>query len=378
MKLLIIDRDGTLIAEPPEDYQIDSLEKLEFLPAVMRNMHKIATQLDYELVMITNQDGLGTETFPEDSFWPAHNKMLKALENEGIHFKSIYIDRTFKHENAPTRKPGTALLTSYMQGDYDLENSFVIGDRPSDIQLAKNLGAKGIMIGKSTDEQDDDVNWSELKGTLIAKVSHWDEIWEILQSLDTHRRTEIRRTTKETDIHIQLNLDGRGQYQNDTGIGFFDHMLDQLAKHSGIDLDIKVEGDLHIDSHHTIEDTALALGAAFKEALGDKRGIRRYGCFNLAMDDSLAQVALDFSGRPWLVWKANFRREKIGGMPTEMVEHFFKSFCDAAACNLNIQLSGSNDHHQIEAAFKGVAHSMKQAIYVVPGSTDLPTTKGLL
>ncbi|RMG24798.1 MAG: bifunctional histidinol-phosphatase/imidazoleglycerol-phosphate dehydratase HisB [Bacteroidetes bacterium] len=378
-RLLILDRDGTLIVEPPEDFQVDSLQKLEFLPGVIRNLYRIVQQTPYHLVMITNQDGLGTDSFPEDDFWPVHNKMMKIFENEGITFSSVHIDRTFKHEGAPTRKPGTALLEAYLQGEYDLENSFVVGDRSGDIQLAKNLGAKGILIGQSQDTHDDDYDWEELADTLVLRAGSWDEIGRFLLDHSAQKRTaKVHRQTKETDIEVVLQLDGRGTYDNHTGIGFFDHMLDQLARHSLVDLRVRVKGDLHIDEHHTIEDTAIALGTAFRQALGDKRGIERYGCFQLPMDEALARVALDFSGRSWLVWKARFRREKVGDMPTEMVHHFFKSFCDAAACNLNVELSGENDHHQIEALFKGMARCIRQAVSRKAGDDRLPSTKGVL
>lgn len=363
-KVLFIDRDGTIIVEPASDFQIDSLEKLEFLPGAISNLRKIAEQLDYELVMVTNQDGLGTESFPEDTFWPAHNKMLKTLENEGIVFDDIYIDRTFDHENAPTRKPRTGLLTKYMEGDYDMANSYVFGDRTTDIQLAENLGAKAIFISDETDQR------------AALSTSSWDEIFKFLQLPE--RKVKVTRTTKETDIQIDLNLDGTGQCQNATGLGFFDHMLDQLGKHSGSDLKVTVKGDLHIDEHHTIEDTALALGEAFKKAIGDKKGINRYG-FLLPMDEALAQVGIDFSGRPWLVWEADFKREMVGDMPTEMFMHFFKSFSDAAQCNLNIKVEGDNEHHKIEAIFKALAKAIKMAVKRNPDEMNiLPSTKGTL
>lgn len=363
-KVLFIDRDGTIIVEPPTDFQIDSLEKLEFLPGAISNLRKIVEQLDYELVMVTNQDGLGTDSFPEDTFWPAHNKMLKTLENEGVVFDEICIDRTFEHENAPTRKPRTGLLTKYMEGDYDLANSYVFGDRKTDIQLAENLGAQAIFISEEADDR-----------AALSSTS-WDEIFKFLQLPE--RKVEVTRTTKETDIHIELNLDGTGQCQNDTGLGFFDHMLDQLGKHSGSDLKVKVKGDLHIDEHHTIEDTALALGEAFRKAIGDKKGINRYG-FLLPMDEALAQVGIDFSGRPWLVWEAEYKREKVGDMPTEMFMHFFKSFSDAAQCNLNIKVEGDNEHHKIEATFKALAKAIKMAIKRNPDEMHiLPSTKGTL
>ncbi len=376
-KVLFIDRDGTIVLEPPVDYQLDSLEKLEFFPKVFQYLPRIAAELDFELVMVTNQDGLGTETFPEDQFWPPQNKILQAFANEGVQFSEILIDRTRPEDNAPTRKPRTGLLTHYLEGDYDLSNSFVIGDRMTDMELAKNLGAKGIWI-----DNDPDLGASETAATqsLINEViaftsTDWEAIYQFLKL--PQRRSEIKRTTKETDIHIQLLLDGQGRANNDTGIPFFDHMLDQVARHSGCDLTIKVKGDLEVDEHHTIEDTALALGEAFAIALGNKAGMERYG-FCLPMDDCLAQVALDFGGRPWLVWEADFHREMIGKMPTEMFFHFFKSFSDAAKCNLNIKAEGQNEHHKIEAIFKSLARAVRMAIRRDPYNQQLPTTKGVL
>jgi len=361
-KVLFIDRDGTVIIEPPDE-QVDSLEKLEFYPGVIVNLHRIVTELDYELVMVTNQDGLGTESFPEETFWPAHNKMLKTLEGEGIRFSEILIDRSFPHENAPTRKPRTGLLTHYMNGDYDLANSYVIGDRETDVQLAKNLGARAILIGKEPHPE------------AILTTTDWSEIYRFLRYPD--RIAEVTRKTLETNIYVRLNLDGSGQANISTGLGFFDHMLVQIAKHSGCDLTIHAEGDMHVDEHHTIEDTALALGEALLKALGDKRGIERYG-FLLPMDDSLAQVAIDFSGRSWLVWEAEFKREKIGDVPTEMFFHFFKSFSDAAKCNLNIKAEGENEHHKIEAIFKALARAIKMAVKRSEDSMQIPSTKGTL
>ena len=376
-RILFLDRDGTLIKEPPEDYQVDSLEKLAYIPGVIREMVRITEGTDFVWVMITNQDGLGTEGFPEEGFWAAHNQMMALFEGEGIRFDEVIIDRTYKAEGKPTRKPGTGLLTHYMDGSYDLENSFVVGDRPSDIQLAKNLGAKGILIGRSVDDQDDEWDLTELrKETLVLETESWREIADYL--LSAGRRASIHRKTKETDIKIELDLDGNGSTDNQTGIGFFDHMLDQLGKHSGIDLKVAAKGDLHIDPHHTIEDTGIALGEAFLQALGDKRGINRYGCFNLPMDEALTEVAIDFSGRPWLVWAGDIKREKVGDFPVEMLEHFFKSFCDGAKCNLNVRMHGSNAHHMIEATFKGVAKAIKLAIKKEAGNNDLPTTKGML
>lgn len=377
-KILFIDRDGTIIAEPPEDYQVDSLEKLEFLPGVIRNLYQIAQETDYEWVMITNQDGLGTDSFPEETFWPAHNKMMTTLEGEGITFDEVIIDRTFAHENKPTRKPGTALLTKYLEGDYDLAQSLVIGDRLSDIQLAKNLGGKGILIGRSADTQDAEFEGNDLSEIIALKTNSWDEIGRFLLSGGGRRSATVKRVTKETSIEVSVDLDGKGRTQNQTGVGFFDHMLDQLGKHSKIDLNISAKGDLHIDAHHTIEDTAITLGQAVKKALGDKRGIERYGCFQLPMDDAMVQAAIDFSGRPWLVWQGNYGREKVGDLPVEMVYHFFKSFSDASECNLNIKVEGENAHHMIEATFKAVARAMRNAISRIPGDNDLPTTKGKL
>jgi imidazoleglycerol-phosphate dehydratase/histidinol-phosphatase len=372
-KVLFIDRDGTIIKEPPIDFQVDSLEKLEFLPKALSSLRKIANETDYELVMITNQDGLGTDSFPENTFWPAHQKMMTTLEGEEILFKEVLIDRTFEHENAITRKPRTGLLTRYIDNPaYDLANSFVIGDRLSDIQLAVNLGAKGIFIAKN-ESGDATV---EQKKVISFVNTDWDAVYEFLRL--PARKASIQRDTKETKISVNLNLDGTGKSKMDTGIGFFDHMLDQLAKHSGANIEITVKGDLHIDEHHTIEDTALALGEAYLEALKDKRGTNRYG-FLLPMDEALAQVAIDFSGRPWLVWEADFKREKVGEMPTEMFMHFFKSFSDASKCNLNIKCEGENEHHKIEAIFKAWAKAIKMAVKRDIHSMDiLPSTKGVL
>ncbi len=361
-KVLFIDRDGTLVIEPPVDYQLDSLEKLEFYPGVFQWLSRIAAELDYELVMVTNQDGLGTSSFPEDTFWPAHNKILHAFENEGIRFSEILIDRSFPQDKAPTRKPEIGLLSKYIYGNYDLANSYVIGDRETDLQLALNLGAKGIFIGTST----------AVPAALITK--DWQSIYSFLSQRP--RTATIARKTNETDIAIELNLDGSGKASIGTGLAFFDHMLDQLARHGGLDVTISVKGDLEVDEHHTIEDVALALGAAFKQALGTKRGIERYG-FLLPMDDCLSQVAIDFGGRPWLVWEANFTREKIGDVPTEMFEHFFKSFSDASQCNLNIQATGKNEHHKIESIFKAFAKAIRNAVQK-SGSNAIPSTKGIV
>lgn len=375
-RALFIDRDGTLVAEPPVDYQLDSLEKLEFIPKVFRNLYFIRKQLDFEFVMVTNQDGLGTSSFPENTFWPAHTKMLKALEGEGILFDDILIDRSFPEDNSPNRKPRTGMMGNYLSGEYDLANSYVIGDRLTDIELAKNLGAKGIWLrnpeGAEAELADYAAN-GELCPVLIT--DDWDAITEFLFAGE--RRATVQRTTKETDIYVELNLDGHGKTELSTGLGFFDHMLEQIGKHSGIDLTIHVKGDLEVDEHHTIEDTAIALGEALFQALGNKRGIERYG-YTLPMDDCLCSVALDFGGRPWLVWDAEFNREKIGEMPTEMFLHFFKSLSDAARMNLNIKAEGINEHHKIEGIFKALARAIKMAIRRDIYRFELPTTKGVL
>ncbi|MGM9508506.1 bifunctional histidinol-phosphatase/imidazoleglycerol-phosphate dehydratase HisB [Larkinella sp. GY13] len=372
-KVLFIDRDGTIIFEPQPDQQVDSLEKLEYIPKVLSNLRKIAEETDFELVMVTNQDGLGTAVFPEDTFWPAHYKMMKTLEGENIHFKAVHIDKTYPHEGASTRKPGIGMLTEYLTEAYNLPESYVIGDRLTDIQMAVNLGAKAILIAPQdpTEGMTDD-----MQKALALSTDNWDLIYELLKL--PARTAVVDRHTNETQIHVELNLDGRGRATIETGIGFFDHMLDQVARHSGSDLVIRVKGDLHIDEHHTIEDTALALGEAYRKALGDKRGISRYG-FLLPMDEALAQVGIDFSGRPWLVWDADFKREKIGEMPTEMFFHFFKSFSDAALCNLNIKVEGENEHHKIESIFKAFAKSIKMAVKRDLKELDtLPSTKGVL
>ncbi len=363
-KVLFIDRDGTIIIEPPTDYQVDSLEKLEFLPKAISSLQKIAQELDYKLVMVTNQDGLGTDSYPEDTFWPAHNKMLKTLEGEGIFWDAQHIDRTFEHENASTRKPRTGMLTEYFDEKYDLENSFVIGDRATDVVLAQNMGSKSIFIAPE----------NSVDATFCSM--DWEEIYKFLKNQT--RSAKVIRKTNETDIEISLDLDGTGKNQISTGIGFYDHMLEQIARHAKVDLTVQVRGDLHIDDHHTIEDTALALGEAFNKALGDKRGIERYGCFLLPMDETLAQVALDFSGRNWLVWDVEFNREKVGDFSTEMTEHFFKSFSDTAKCNLNIQAKGTNAHHIIESIFKGFAKSIKIAKTRDENNNEIPSTKGVL
>lgn len=363
-KILFIDRDGTIIKEPEDDYQVDSLEKLEFIPGAISNLKKIKEELDYLFVMVTNQDGLGTNSFPENTFWPAHNKMLKTLEGEGIVFDEILIDKSFEEEQLATRKPRTGLLTHFINGEFDLANSFVIGDRLTDIELAENLGSKAIFINSKSNKEADFISES------------WSDIYSFLRLPD--RIGKITRKTNETDINIELNLDGSGKTEIETGLHFFDHMLDQIGKHAGVDLKIKVIGDLQVDEHHTVEDTAIALGEAFLQALGDKKGISRYG-FLLPMDDSLAQVALDFGGRPWLVWEAEFNREKVGDLPTEMFYHFFKSFADASKSNLNIKVEGDNEHHKIEAIFKALAKSIKMAIKRNENELNkLPSTKGLL
>ncbi|NND88177.1 MAG: bifunctional histidinol-phosphatase/imidazoleglycerol-phosphate dehydratase HisB [Flavobacteriaceae bacterium] len=375
-KVLFIDRDGTVIKEP-EDQQVDAIEKIEFYPKVFTYLGKIAKELNYELVMVTNQDGLGTDSFPEDTFWPAQNFVLSTLANEGIQFDEVYIDRTFAEDNANTRKPNTGLLTSYFSEEYDLQNSFVIGDRLTDIELAKNLGSKGIFINDHVEMGADEIesSQSELDKTIALKTNDWKEIYEFI--LLQERTAELKRSTNETDIDITLNIDGEGQSNIDTGIAFFDHMLDQLAKHGQMDLDIHVKGDLEVDEHHTIEDTAIALGEVFNKALGNKLGIERYG-FCLPMDDCLAQVAIDFGGRNWLVWEADFKREMIGKMPTEMFYHFFKSFTDGAKANLNIKAEGTNEHHKIEAIFKAFAKAIKAAVQRDAEKMILPTTKGML
>ena len=376
-KVLFIDRDGTLVLEP-ENYQLDSLTKLEFYPKVFQYMSKIAQELDFELVMVTNQDGLGTSSFPEDTFWPTQNFILKAFENESVTFEELFIDRSFPEDNAPTRKPRTGMLTKYLNNsDYDLANSYVIGDRITDVELAKNLGSKAIFIKNEADLGGSEISASkeELKNVIALQTTDWKQIYEFLK-LD-ERTASITRKTNETDIFIQLNLDGTGKSNIDTGISFFDHMLDQIARHGQMDLDIQVKGDLEVDEHHTIEDTAIALGEVFATALGNKLGIERYG-FCLPMDDCLAQVAIDFGGRNWLVWETEFKREMIGKMPTEMFFHFFKSFTDGAKANLNIKCEGTNEHHKIEAIFKAFAKAIKVAVKRDTEKMILPSTKGML
>ena len=375
-KVLFIDRDGTIIQEPP-GYQVDAFEKVTFYPKVFTYLSKIAKELDYKLVMITNQDGLGTDSFPEDTFWPVHDFILKSFENEGVVFDRVFIDKTLPEENANTRKPGTGMLTEFFSEDYDLENSFVLGDRITDIELAKNLGAKGIFISDHTDLGADEITTKreDLDAYIALETTDWQQIYEFLKL--NARTASISRKTNETDIEIELNLDGTGKSDIKTGLAFFDHMLDQLARHGSMDLKIHVDGDLEVDEHHTIEDTAIALGEVFAKALGNKLGIERYG-FCLPMDDCLAQVAIDFGGRNWLVWEADFKREKIGEMPTEMFYHFFKSFTDGARANLNVKAEGTNEHHKIEAIFKAFAKAIKVAVKRDPDKMVLPSTKGML
>ena len=361
-KVLFIDRDGTLVIEPPVDLQLDSLDKLEFYPGVFQWLSRIVRELDYEIVMVTNQDGLGTSSFPEETFWPAQNKILEAFTNEGVDFDEICIDKSFPEDNAPTRKPRTGLLNKYLYGNYCLEDSFVIGDRASDIELAKNLNAQGIFIG------------NENMPDAVLSTTNWREIYQFLKS--NPRRAKRVRKTSETDISVEINLDGNGPSIISTGLGFFDHMLTQISKHGSMELSIEVKGDLEIDEHHTIEDVAITLGETFAQALGAKKGIQRYG-FLLPMDDCLAQVAIDFGGRPWLVWDAEFTREMIGDVPTEMFMHFFKSFSDGAKCNLNIKAEGSNEHHKIESIFKSFAKAIKMAVEKT-NNYSIPSTKGIL
>lgn len=378
-KVLFIDRDGTLIHEP-EDYQIDNLDKLEFYPEVFYYLSKIARELDYEFVMVTNQDGLGTDSFPEENFWPIQNFIVKTFDKEGIKFSDILIDRTYPHDNAHTRKPRTGLLEEkYMNNekDYDLKNSIMIGDRYTDIEFALNFGGKGIFINTHEDLGGDEIenHKTQIDETIVLRTKSWKEIYEFLKLND--RTVETYRKTNETEISIKLNLDGSGKSQISTGIAFFDHMLDQIARHGQMDLEIQVNGDLEVDEHHTIEDTAIALGEVFSSALGNKMGIERYG-FCLPMDDCLAQVAIDFGGRNWLVWEAEFKREMVGKMPTEMFYHFFKSFSDGAKANLNIKAEGTNEHHKIEAIFKAFAKSIKMAVKRDAEKMILPSTKGML
>jgi imidazoleglycerol-phosphate dehydratase/histidinol-phosphatase len=372
-KALFIDRDGTLVVEPPEDFQVDRLEKLEFLPGVFRSLYFIRRNLDYEFIMVSNQDGMGRDHYPEEAFLQVQGKILTAFRNEGIEFDHIHIDASMPEDHQPTRKPGTGMLDSYLDGGYDLGKSWVIGDRLSDIELARNLGARGILIGGEADRKrlrDEDL---EAYCDLIAR--DWEEIYRFL--LRNQRRAQVERKTSETSILIDLALDGTGVCKVSTGLGFFDHMLEQIARHGNLDLVVEVEGDLRVDEHHTIEDTGLALGEAFHRALGDRKGIERYA-FVLPMDESEARVSLDFGGRNWLVWNAGFKREKIGDMPTEMIEHFFKSFTDTAGCNLNISVKGRNEHHMAESIFKAFARVIMQAAKRDPWNIDVPSTKGKL
>ena len=374
-RALFIDRDGTLVVEPPIDYQLDSFEKMEFVPGVIRNLAFIAEKLDYELVMVTNQDGLGTDSFPTETFVGPHELMLKTFAGEGITFDDIVIDVTFEHENKPTRKPGTALLGKYTSGDYDLAGSYVIGDRLTDMQLARNLGAKGILLTADAIKAEADIAAAALADDVALVATSWSRIADYLRG--GSRTAHISRVTNETSIDVKVDLDGSGRCDISTGIGFFDHMLDQLGRHSGIDLAVKVKGDTWVDEHHTIEDTAIAIGEALLKALGDKRGIERYG-FVLPMDDCQCTVALDFGGRPWLVWDAKFSREKIGDMPTEMFLHFFKSLSDSARMNLYVSARGENEHHKIEGIFKALARSIRCAIRRDVFRYELPSTKGML
>jgi len=376
VKILFIDRDGTLNIEP-DDEQVDSFAKLKFYPRALYYLSKIAKELDYKLVMVTNQDGLGTSSHPEENFWPIQNFIVDTYAAEGVVFDEIVIDKTFAKDNAPTRKPGTALLTKYFGESYDLPNSFVIGDRLNDIVLAKNLGAKGIYIrnndGLGSAENLD--KYETLSDIIALETKNWEDIYTFLRG--GARTVKHERNTNETKISIKLDLDGTGKAKIDTGLNFFDHMLDQIARHGGMDLDILTKGDLHIDEHHTIEDTGIALGEAFAKAIGNKLGIERYG-FCLPMDDCLAQVAIDFGGRAWIVWDAEFKRERVGDVPTEMFFHFFKSFSDAAKCNLNVKAEGENEHHKIEAIFKAFAKAIKMAVKRDAEKMVLPSTKGVL
>ncbi|MBO5721443.1 MAG: bifunctional histidinol-phosphatase/imidazoleglycerol-phosphate dehydratase HisB [Bacteroidales bacterium] len=374
-KALFIDRDGTLVVEPPVDYQLDSLEKLEFMPRVFRNIALIRERLDYEFVIVSNQDGLGTDSFPTETFLPPHNKMLEAFKNEGVEFDDILIDPSFPHENKPTRKPGTGMLGKYMTGEYNLAESYVIGDRITDVMLAKNLGSKAILLAATKEAGEAMLKEKKLEDTCALVATSWDEISSFL--IAGERVVEVVRKTSETDIYVKINLDGTGKSSVSTGLSFFDHMLDQLGRHSGMDVTIITKGDLNVDEHHTIEDTGIAIGEALRKALGDKRGINRYG-FYLPMDDSLCSVALDFGGRAWLVWDAEFKREYVGDMPTEMFMHFFKSLSDSAAMNLNIKAEGVNEHHKIEGIFKAFARAIKMAIARDVLNGSIPSSKGVI
>jgi len=372
--VLFIDRDGTLALEP-DGYQLDAFEKLVFYPEIFTYLAKIVKELDFELVMVTNQDGLGTASFPEETFWPVQDFLIQSFKNEGIIFNEVLIDKSLPADNAPTRKPLTAMLSHYLDSaDYDLKNSFVIGDRLTDMELAKNLGSQGLFIANDPQlGQDETTANTDLP--IALTTTSWKDIYAFLKL--ARRQFDYERKTNETDIKLKLNLDGTGKSNIDTGIAFFDHMLDQLARHGNMDIELKAKGDLEVDEHHTIEDTAIALGEAFAQALGNKLGIERYG-FCLPMDDCLAQVAIDFGGRNWLVWEAEFKREMIGKMPTEMFFHFFKSFSDGAKANLNIKAEGTNEHHKIEAIFKAFAKAIKVAVKRDPDKMILPSTKGSL
>lgn len=372
-KALFIDRDGTLIVEPADTYQVDTLDQLEFLPKVIRNLYQIKTRLPFELVMVTNQDGLGTPVYPQENFDRVQGKMMQILEGEGIGFDAIHVDKSFPEDGLATRKPGTGMLTAYLNGEYDLSTSYVIGDRLTDIVLAKNLNAKGILIDSG--EKLTDIKAQGLEPWCALITNDWDEIYRFLALPE--RTARVKRTTKETNIDIQVNLDGSGQCSISTGLHFFDHMLEQIGRHSGLDLTIQVKGDLHVDEHHTVEDTGIALGEAIAKAIGGKVGMERYG-YCLPMDDSLCLVALDFGGRPWIVWEADFKRERVGDVPTEMFFHFFKSLSDSARCNLTIKAQGDNEHHKIEGIFKAFAKSLKMALKRDPFNFQLPSTKGLL
>jgi len=372
-KVLFIDRDGTLIKEPPIDFQVDSLEKLEFMPAVFRNLYYIRKYTDFELVIVSNQDGMGTPSFPEKDFALPHEKFLEAFANEGVTFDRIHIDPSMPEDKAPTRKPETGMLTGYMNGDYDLAGSFVIGDRETDLQLAKNLACRAIWF--QSEARINELKDKGFEGVCALVSDDWNQVSSFLRAEE--RKVRHERNTRETQIRIELSPDGSGKSAIATGIGFLDHMLDQIARHGAMDLLVQVNGDLEVDEHHTIEDTALALGEALAQALEDKRGLERYG-FVLPMDDAEASVSIDLGGRPWLVWEAEFKREKIGEFPTEMFYHFFKSFSDAARCNLHIRVSGQNEHHKAEAIFKAFARALKQALKRDPAVEAIPTTKGIL
>jgi len=372
-KVLFIDRDGTLIKEPPVDYQVDSLEKLEFLPGVFRNLYQLRQTTDYQLVIVSNQDGLGSKGYPMENYTRVQDKFIQAFKNEGIEFDEILIDPSMPEDNSPDRKPGTGMVKNFMEGGYDLQNSYVIGDRLTDLELAKNMGTKGILVADGS--QGDAVQFAGLGKVCMLVSDQWDEIYRFIRA--SLRSSNVTRRTGETDIRIDLALDGTGKADISTGLGFFDHMLDQIARHGQFDVGVQVDGDLHVDEHHTVEDTALALGEAFLRALGNKKGLQRYG-FTLPMDDSLASVAVDFGGRPWLVWEADFKREKVGDVPTELFFHFFKSFSDTAKCNLNIKAEGSNEHHKIEAIFKAFSKALRHATSLDISSDQLPSTKGTL